>query len=62
MAKKNDHFFIFLKIFFCENDVLEIFAMFSTTRPDCDLAVLLRRWWILRNNSTLAAFTNTSKG
>jgi len=30
-------------------------------RPDCELAVLLRRWWILRNNSTMFTCTNTSK-
>ena len=60
---KIDHFF-----YFCDQNFsvkmmfLELFCdVLHHERPHCDLAVLLRRWWALRINSTLVTYTNTLK-
>jgi len=63
---KIDHFLFFSSNFLGVNDVIGAscvaakyqqqkcswnhFAIFSTSEANFDLAVLLRRWWILRNN------------
>jgi len=53
MAKKGvkiDHYFFFGGPKF-ENDAFELFChVLRHVRPQCNLPVLLRRWWILRNN------------
>jgi len=44
-------FYFFDQTFFGENYVLELFwSVLHHKRPHCNLAVLLRRWWIFRNN------------